>query len=332
MAEKSTSPTSIRQRMKERAKTGKASTTGGQTQLPSGTSPSGRPASEATRTGGPTELKERAKRVYQERTQARPVGEGGAGRLQQVTPKKTPIGGIGQRTPSQMKGREFRGRNAGRTETMKRREPPVRADVTTGKPKPTKTYGERAISYLEGLGTKVAPPGSVTRLRETGARAPRTMSERLGSISRTAQRTFPKEPGTRPGGVINIPEQAARGKGPSLKAQRGTPEGVKRRAAMSLAEKKRRGLRVTGADVPGHGKGPTPVGKTVKAGGAPGAAKVTTVRGRTEGGDLGEYKVAGYVAPKPKPRVVKKKKGYQPPKRAETVREIWGSLFGKKKK
>lgn len=100
---------------------------------------------------------------------------------------------------------------------------------------------------------------------------------------------------------------------------------------LSLEEKQRKGIRVTAADVPGTGKGPTPVGKTLKAGGAPGAAEVTTHRAPGKD-DLGSYTVKGYVPPKPKPRVVKKKKGYQPPARAESFREIMGGIFGSKKK
>jgi len=211
-------------------------------------------------------------------------------------PKKdltaTTIGGLKQKTPSQMG-----------------------VDVKTGKPK--KTYGERAMSYLEGLGSKVAPPGSVTRLRETGARAPRTMSERLGSISRTAQRTFPKEPGTRPEGIINIPEQAGKTRGPSLEAQKGT---------VKAAYRRKRYRARTAADVPGHGKGPV-----VPTGDKRTKVEVLKRPGELGEGHLGSYKVTGIPPKKKKVERPPVKKGYQPPERAETVGEIWRGFWGKKK-
>jgi len=249
------------------------------------------------------------------RQQARTPGQGKAGRLERVTPKKyqAPKAALGRKGPGQ-------------------RQREAKVDLKTGKPKPQRTLGQRYIT--DPMERAVGKIPASWRVSETGARAPRTMSERLGSIGRTATRGMGgRDTPSRPGGLLNIPEEAAKTKGPSLEAQRGTAKAAaKRRAAMSLGEKQRKGMRVTAADVPEHGKGPTPVGTTIKAGGAPGPAKVKTIRGRTEGGDLGEYKVTGYVPPKPEPRVVQKKKGYQPPKRAETVREIWGSLFGKKKK
>lgn len=246
------------------------------------------------------QLKKRAAKVYRERSQQAPMQQQARPKadvsLRQVTPKKTPKkyaapkAALGRKGPGQMQ-REAAAK--------------PKVDLKTGKPKPTKTYGERAISYLEGLGTRVAPPGSVTRLRETGARAPRTMSERLGSIGRTASRTFPGK-ATRPGGILDIPALAGESRGPSLKAQKGTPAAAKRRAAMSLAEKKRRGLRVTGADVPGHGKART------RGEGIPEIKRVG------EAG-LGEFRGRGTKAPppprpkaKPRPRAKAKPKAKVP--------------------
>ena len=239
------------------------------------------------------QLKKRASKVYRQRSQQAPtVVTGQQARPKQdvrlrVSKERQGVGGKAQLTPSQMKGREFGGKNASRQQTMARRErTPV--DVKTGKPKPTKTYGERMIGAIERFGAKVAPPGSVTRLRETGARAPRTMDERLGSISRTASKTFPGK-ATRPGGILDIPALAARGKGPALKAQKGTQAATKRRAAMSLAEKKRKGLRVTGADVPSA----VPEAERVVSAGVGG---IKRTEGATEG-HLGKFVGRGPKAP-----------------------------------
>ncbi len=276
----------------ERAKKKRAGTVREQAGKTVTTDPKAAPAKKPTEVKGPTrlnELKERAAKVYQQR---RPVGEGGAGRLQTVTPKKTPKkyaapkAQLGRKGPGQMQRER------------------AQVDVKTGKVKPTKTYGERAISYLEGLGTKVAPPGSVTRLRETGARAPRTMDERLGSIGRTASRTFPGK-ATRPGGILDIPALAARGKGPGLKAQKGTPEAAKRRAAMSLAEKKRKGLRVTGADVP------SAVPKAEREV-SPGVREIKRTEAATEG-HLGKFVGRGTPTP------VQKKVAKAPVRRKKAV-------------
>jgi len=173
--------------------------------------------------------------------------------------KKT-IGGLGQKTPGQMSRQSV--------------------DVKTGKPKAGPSYWQRLKKYA-------------TR-HERPEREPRTMSERLGQVSRTAQRTFPREPETRPEGIIDIREQAARGKGPALKAQKGTAAAAVRRRRLSLEEKQRKGMRVTGADVP------SAVPKAQREV----STKVGEIK-RTEGateGHLGKFVGRGYKPPPPKPK------------------------------
>lgn len=175
-------------------------------------------------------------------------------------------------------------------------------DLATGKP--TKSYWQRAKAFA-------------TR-KQKPTRAPQTMGERLGSISRTATTAIGGQGKvSRPGGQLNIPKEAAKTKGPSLASQAGTREAGIRRQELSLAMKMRKGQRVTAADVPGHGKGPVAPGR--KDPRAPGAATVTRTREPSKG-DLGAYTVKGYKPPAPKRR--KKKPGRKIPKRAPTFMEM----------
>ncbi len=131
------------------------------------------------------------------------------------------IGGLGQRTPGQIS----RGEAASAT-----------------KKKAGPSYWQRVKKFA-------------TR-KQLDARPPRTMEERALSISRTAERAIggvSPAARRRPGGQLDIRKLAGEGKGPALKAQRGTAAAAARRRALSLEEKQRRGIRVTAADVPGTG-------------------------------------------------------------------------------
>ena len=122
---------------------------------------------------------------------------------------------------------------------------------------------------------------------EPGPGPESTLDTRLGSIGKLSKKTFPGK-ASKTGGILDIPTEAAKGKGPSLAGQAETPAATKRRGALSLLAKQRKGMRVTGADVPGHGKGPaTPTGKDVE---------VVKRPGELGEGHLGSYKLHKKVA------------------------------------
>lgn len=155
-----------------------------------------------------------------------------------------------------------------------------------------------------------------------------TQEKRLASIGATATKAIGgRGGGTRPEGQIDIETTRRKTVGPSAFSQQ-----TKTQRAVSLLKEQRTGGRPrTAADIKSARPAVDP-GKEIRDPRAAGAAKVTTHRGVTEGGDLGSYTVKGYKPPPVKRTFVKKEKGYVPPKRAETFGEIWGGLWGKKKK
>lgn len=246
--------------------------------------PNAPPAKKPTRVQGPTVLQRDTdvqkaagipvRRELPMQQQVRPKADV---RIQKVTPAppakkdltEKQIGGLKQKTIGQRQRADV--------------------DVRTGQPK---TWWQRAKAYA-------------TRKEIPGARPPRTMEERALSIGRTAERGIggysPAER-RRPGGQIDIRAMAARGRGPSLEAQKGTPAAAARRRALTLEEKKRKGMRVTAADVPGTG---LPAGRGV------GIPEIT----RIEGGEgLGRFRGRGYKPPPPKPKPKARVKAKPKPK------------------
>jgi len=206
--------------------------------------------------------------------------------------KKKTVEGVSARQPGERQGE---GR-LGRVEKQQKKErkvpvgqvqrgiKPGDVDVQTGKPK-TSRFGR-----LKAFATR----------KERPTRPPRTMGERLGSIGRTAQRTFPAEKGTRPGGILDIEALRRETAGPMGKTQkpRTPPPG----RALSLEEKKRKGMRVTAADVPGSGE---------EAGRGTAIPEIT----REEGGKgLGKFRGRGYKPPPPKKKPPRKAKAKPKPK------------------
>lgn len=207
--------------------------------------------------------------------------------------KKKTVEGVSARKPGETQG-EGRLQKVEKQQKRERKVPvgqlqrgvkPGDVDVRTGRTKPSTWQRVKAFA------TRKERPDAPTATFEQRM----TNIGRLGDIGRGGVSRGRRKPG----GILDIEAYRGQTRGPSKPT---APGGEKMRpGGLTLEEKKRKGLRVTAADVPGTGEAPT------RGEGIPEIERVG------EGG-LGKFKGRGYKPPPPKKKPPRKAKAKPKPR------------------